>query len=50
MVTHRLAGMDRFDEIVVIADGHVRERGTHADLLAAGGWYASMVRATAVSV
>jgi len=48
VVTHRLAGMDRFDEIVVIADGHVRERGTHADLLAAGGWYASMVSATAV--
>ena len=48
VVTHRLAGMDRFDEIVVIADGRVRERGTHADLLAAGGWYAAMVTATAV--
>jgi thiol reductant ABC exporter CydC subunit len=48
IVTHRLAGMDRFDEIVVIADGRVRERGTHAELLEAGGWYASMVSVTAV--
>lgn len=48
IVTHRMAGMERFDEIVVIADGRVRERGTHAELLAAGGWYASMFHATAV--
>jgi len=48
IVTHRLVGMDRFDEIVVIADGGVRERGTHTALLDAGGWYASMVSATAV--
>ncbi len=48
VVTHRLVGMDRFDEIVVIADGGVRERGTHAELLEAGGWYASMVSASAV--
>lgn len=48
IVTHRLSGMDRFDEIVVIRDGRIRERGTHADLLAAGGWYADTVLATAV--
>ncbi len=48
VVTHRLAGMDRFDEIIVVDAGHVRERGTHAELLEAGGWYASMVSATAV--
>jgi ATP-binding cassette, subfamily C, bacterial CydC len=48
VVTHRLAGMERFDEIVVIEAGRVRERGTHRELLAAAGWYASMVNATAV--
>ena len=48
VVTHRLAGMERFDEIVVIEAGRVRERGTHRELLAADGWYASMVNATAV--
>jgi len=48
VVTHRLAGMERFDEIVVIEAGRVRERGTHRELLAAHGWYASMVNATAV--
>jgi thiol reductant ABC exporter CydC subunit len=47
VVTHRLVGMERFDEIVVIADGRVRERGTHAELLAAGGWYAATVSVTA---
>jgi thiol reductant ABC exporter CydC subunit len=48
IVTHRLAGMERFDEIVVIDAGRVRERGTHGELLERGGWYASMVSATAV--
>jgi len=48
IVTHRLAGMERFDEIIVVHNGGVHERGTHAELLAAGGWYASMVCATAV--
>ena len=48
IVTHRLSGMERFDEIIVVESGRVRERGTHAELLAAGGWYASMVSATAV--
>jgi thiol reductant ABC exporter CydC subunit len=47
VVTHRLVGMDRFDEIVVVADGRIRERGAHADLVAARGWYADTVNATA---
>jgi ATP-binding cassette, subfamily C, bacterial CydC len=48
IVTHRLAGMERFDEIVVVRDGRIRERGTHEELLEAGGWYAATVLATAV--
>jgi ABC-type transport system involved in Fe-S cluster assembly fused permease/ATPase subunit len=41
-ITHRLAGLDAVDEIVVLEQGAAAERGTHADLLAAGGRYAGM--------
>jgi thiol reductant ABC exporter CydC subunit len=42
LITHRLAGLDRIDEIVVLDGGVVAERGTHAELLAAGGRYAAL--------
>jgi ATP-binding cassette subfamily C protein CydCD len=42
LITHRLAGLDRVDEIVVLERGAVVERGTHAALLEAGGRYAAM--------
>jgi ATP-binding cassette subfamily B protein len=32
------------DQILVVVDGHIVERGTHADLLAAGGVYAELYR------
>ena len=32
------------DEIVVLQKGRVIERGRHAELLAAGGWYAAQWR------
>ena len=41
-ITHRLIGLERVDEIVVLDAGRVVERGTHADLLAAGGRYAGL--------
>ncbi len=41
-ITHRLTGLERVDEIVVIDAGQVVERGTHTDLLAAGGRYAGL--------
>jgi ATP-binding cassette subfamily C protein CydCD len=41
-VTHRLVGMEWMDEILVLQDGQVIERGTHAELLAAGGLYRQM--------
>ncbi|MQA98046.1 MAG: thiol reductant ABC exporter subunit CydC [Streptosporangiales bacterium] len=41
IITHDLDGLQHVDEIVVLVDGKVRERGTHTELLAAGGWYAS---------
>jgi thiol reductant ABC exporter CydC subunit len=45
LITHRLAGLDRFDEVIVLDAGRVVERGTHAELLARGdGAYAEMWR------
>ncbi len=40
LVSHRLSGLEAFDEILVMAGGAVVERGTHADLVAGGGVYA----------
>ncbi len=40
MVAHRLATIQNADVIFVVQDGTVCERGSHAELLAAGGLYA----------
>jgi ABC-type multidrug transport system fused ATPase/permease subunit len=40
MITHRLVGLETMDEILVLDDAHIVERGTHDELLAAGGFYA----------
>jgi ATP-binding cassette, subfamily C, bacterial CydCD len=39
LVTHRLAGLEAMDEILVLDHGSVVERGTHEDLLGSGGPY-----------
>jgi thiol reductant ABC exporter CydC subunit len=39
LITHRLAGLDAMDEILVLDAGRVVERGTHTDLLDQGGPY-----------
>ena len=41
-ISHRLVGLERVDEIVVLDAGQVIERGTHTDLLTAGGRYAGL--------
>jgi thiol reductant ABC exporter CydC subunit len=41
-VTHRLWGLDQVDEIIVLDQGHVVERGSHVDLVSAGGRYAGL--------
>ncbi|NHX27623.1 metal ABC transporter permease, partial [Escherichia coli] len=41
-IAHRLSTIVDADEIVVLENGQVAERGRHDDLLARGGRYASM--------
>jgi len=47
VITHRLVGLERFDEVVVLEEGRVVERGTAVRLAARGGRYAAMRRAAA---
>jgi ATP-binding cassette subfamily B protein len=44
LVSHRVAAVRGAGEILVLGEGRVVERGTHGDLLAAGGLYASLYR------
>ncbi|SMY12277.1 ABC transporter ATP-binding protein [Brevibacterium jeotgali] len=44
VIAHRLSTIKAADEILVIEDGQVSERGGHADLLARGGRYAELYR------
>ncbi len=39
LITHRLVGLDMADEILVMQDGRIQERGMHYELLQAEGLY-----------
>ncbi len=44
LITHRLAGLEEVDEVLVLDRGCVVERGAHAELLARDGRYAQLWR------
>ena len=43
VIAHRLNTIENADQILVIHDGTIAERGTHKELMAAGGLYHNMV-------
>ncbi|MGX8710423.1 MAG: ABC transporter ATP-binding protein [bacterium] len=43
VIAHRLATIENADQILVIDDGHVAQRGTHAELMAQDGIYRKFV-------
>lgn len=42
MIAHRLATVRRADQILVVQDGGIVERGTHDQLMEMGGVYAAL--------
>jgi ATP-binding cassette subfamily B multidrug efflux pump len=42
IVSHRCSTVRDADQIIVLVDGRIAERGTHAELLGIGGYYADL--------
>ncbi len=44
VIAHRLSTVRAADQILVVEDGRIVQRGTHAELLAQGGRYEELYR------
>ncbi|HTC62379.1 MAG TPA: ABC transporter ATP-binding protein [Candidatus Saccharimonadales bacterium] len=42
LISHRISTVQHADQIVVLRDGQIIERGNHAELLSQGGYYADL--------
>uniref|UniRef100_UPI001C5F716D amino acid ABC transporter ATP-binding/permease protein n=1 Tax=Nonomuraea rhizosphaerae TaxID=2665663 RepID=UPI001C5F716D len=49
LVTHRLRGLERVDEIVVLEEGRVTQRGRHEELVSVPGYYRDLWESEALT-